>query len=73
MKKILFSLLLFFVFVVPAFPQMMDMPMRGHRGGHGQMMVMTEGDMMCMEHARHLGLNEAHSQRNAKKADSIQS
>ena len=52
MKKILLSLLLTVVFAVPAFSQMMDMPMKGH----GQMMKMGNmdmmgGDMMCMEHA----------------------
>ena len=63
MKKILFSLLLTVVFAVPAFSQMADMPMKGHGGGHGQMMGMGNldmmgGDMMCMEHAHHMGLTD---------------
>ena len=63
MKKILLSSLLVVFFITPAFSQMMDMPMKGHGGGHGQMMEMggmnmMEGDMMCMEHARHLGLTD---------------
>ncbi|MCX5848009.1 MAG: hypothetical protein NTW65_00970 [Deltaproteobacteria bacterium] len=61
MKKILLSLLLTVVFAMPAFSQMMDMHMRGHGGGQGQMMEMDHmdmmgGDMMCMEHAHHMGL-----------------
>jgi Spy/CpxP family protein refolding chaperone len=63
MKKISLPLLLTIVFAVPAFSQMRDMPMMGHGGGHGQMMEtggmdMTGGDMMCMEHAHHLGLTD---------------
>jgi len=63
MKKILFSLLLTVVFAVPAFSQMADMPMKGHGGGHGQMMEMGNmdmmgGDMMCMEHAKKMGLTD---------------
>ena len=59
MKKILFSLLLTVVFAVPAFSQMMDMPMKGH----GQMMEMGNmdmmgGDMMCMGHADMMGLTD---------------
>jgi len=62
MKKIVFALLLTVVFAVPAFSQM-DMPMKGHGGGHGQMMGMGNldmmgGDMMCMEHAHHMGLTD---------------
>jgi len=62
MKKIVLSLLLTFVFAVPAFSQM-EMPMKGHGGGHGQMMEMDHMDMMgcdmmCMEHARHIGLTD---------------
>ena len=62
MKKIVLSLLLTFVFAVPAFSQM-DMPMKGHGGGHGSMMEMDHMDMMgcdmmCMEHARHIGLTD---------------
>jgi Spy/CpxP family protein refolding chaperone len=63
MKKILLSLLLTVVFAVPAFSQMMDMPMKGHGGGHGQMMEMGNmdmmgGDMMCMKHADGMGLTD---------------
>ena len=62
MKKIVFALLLTVVFAVPAFSQM-DMPMKGHGEGHGQMMEMDHmdmmgGDMMCMEHAHHMGLTD---------------
>jgi Spy/CpxP family protein refolding chaperone len=62
MKKIVFALLLMVVFAVPAFSQM-DMPMRGHGGGHGQMMEMDHmdmmgGDMMCMEQANKMGLTD---------------
>jgi len=62
MKKVLLSLLLTVVFAVPAFSQM-DMPMKGHGGGQGRMMEMDHmdmmgGDMMCMEHARHMGLTD---------------
>ena len=62
MKKIVFALLLMVVFAVPAFSQM-DMPMKGHGEGHGQMMGMGNmdmmgGDMMCMEHAHHMGLTD---------------
>jgi Spy/CpxP family protein refolding chaperone len=62
MKKILLSLLLTVVFAVPAFSQM-DMPMKGHGGGHGSMMEMDHmdmmgGDMMCMEYAHHMGLTD---------------
>jgi Spy/CpxP family protein refolding chaperone len=63
MKKILLSLLLTVVFAVPAFSQMADMPMKGHGGGHGQMMGMDNmdmmgGDMMCLEHAEQMGLTD---------------
>ena len=62
MKKIAFALLLTVVFAVPAFSQM-DMPMKGHGEGHGQMMEMDHmdmmgGDMMCMEHMHHMGLTD---------------
>ncbi len=49
---------------VPAFSQMMDMSMKEHRGGHGQMMGMGNmdkmGDMMgmCIEHADKMGLTD---------------
>ena len=62
MKKIVFALLLTVVFAVPAFSQM-DMPMKGHGGGHGPMMEMDHmdmmgGDMMCMEQANKMGLTD---------------
>ena len=64
MKKIVLSLLLTVVFAVPAFSQMKDMPMKEHKGGHGQMMEMGNmdkmGDMMgmCIEHADKMGLTD---------------
>jgi Spy/CpxP family protein refolding chaperone len=66
MKKIVLSLslLLTVVFAVPAFSQMMDMPMNGYREGPGQMMGMGTvawmGDMacMCIEHADKIGLTD---------------
>jgi Spy/CpxP family protein refolding chaperone len=66
MKRIVLSisLLLTVVFAVPAFSQMMDMPMHQHRDGHGQMMGMGAmdrmGDMacMCIEHADKMGLTD---------------
>jgi Spy/CpxP family protein refolding chaperone len=63
MKKILLSLLFTVVFAVPAFSEMKDMPMKGHGEGHGQMMEMDHmdmmgGDMMCMEHAKKMGLTD---------------
>jgi len=52
MRKIVLSLLLTVIFAAPAFSQMMDMSMKGHREGHGQMMEMGKmdkmGDMMDM-------------------------
>jgi Spy/CpxP family protein refolding chaperone len=63
MKKVLLSLLFIVVFAVPAFSEMGDMPMRGHGGGHGQMMEMDHmdmmgGDMMFLEHADKMGLTD---------------
>jgi len=64
MKKIVFSMLLTVIFAAPAFSQMMDMSMKGHREGHGQMMEMGNmdkmGDMMgmCIEHADKMGLTD---------------
>ena len=63
MKKIVLSLLLTVVFAVPAFSQMMDMPMKEHREGHGQMemgKMDNMGDMMgmCIEHADNIGLTD---------------
>jgi len=49
---------------VPALSQMMDMPMKEQREGHGQMMEMGNrdkmGDMMdmCIEHAEKMGLSD---------------
>lgn len=49
---------------VPAFSEMMDMPMKEHQECHGHMMEMGNmdkmGDMvgMCMEHADRLGLTD---------------
>jgi len=62
MKKIVFALLLTVVFAVPAFSQM-DMPMKGHGEGHGPMMEMDHmdmmgGDMMCIDHAKKMGLTD---------------
>jgi len=61
MKRLVLSLLLTVVFALPAFAQMMDMPMKGHMEGHGQMMgadMDRMGDMMgmCLEHADKIGL-----------------
>ena len=56
--------LLTLITAVPAFSQMMDMPMKEHRAGHGPMMEMGQmdemGDMMgmCMEHAEMMGLTD---------------
>ncbi len=61
MKKIVLSLLLSVIFAAPAFSQMMDMPMKGQREGHGQMMEMDKmGDMMdmCIHHAEKMGLTD---------------
>jgi Spy/CpxP family protein refolding chaperone len=62
MKRIVLSLLLTVVFALPAFAQMMDMPMKENMEGHGQMMGSGDmermGDMMgmCLEHADQIGL-----------------
>lgn len=66
MKRIVLSisLLLTVVFAVPAFSQMMDMPMNQHREGRGQMMGMGtmdgmgDGECMCIQHADRMGLTE---------------
>lgn len=65
MNKVLLSVLLMFVFAVPAFSQPMDMPMKEHMaGGHGQMMQMGHmnkmKDMtgMCLKHGDMLGLTD---------------
>ena len=64
MKKILLSLLLTVVFAVPAFSQMMDMPMKGHMESRGKMMDMGNMDRMgnmmdmCLENADKIGLTD---------------
>ncbi len=64
MKKVLIALLLTGLFAAPAFPQMKDMDMSGHREGHEQKMEMGSmdrmGDMMgmCLQHAEKLGLSD---------------
>lgn len=64
MRKITLSLLLTFVFAMPAFAQMKDMPMKEYRQGGGRMMGMGAMDMMgdmmgmCIEHADKMGLND---------------
>jgi Spy/CpxP family protein refolding chaperone len=64
MKKMVLSLLLTVVFALPAFAQMMDMPMMEHGEGHGPMMGMggmeRMGDMMgmCLANADKLGLTD---------------
>lgn len=60
MKKIVLSLLLTVVFAVPAFSQM-NMPMKEHHEGHGQVVVMGSMDKMmgmCIEHANKIGLTD---------------
>ena len=60
MKKILLSLLLTVVFVVPAFAQKMDMPMKGHEQMMGMDMMDKMDKMMgmCIEHAEKMGLTD---------------
>ena len=63
MKKLVLSLLLTVLIALPAFAQM-DMPMKEHMEGHGQMMgaggMDRMGDMMgmCLEHAAKIGLTD---------------
>lgn len=63
MKTVL-SLVVMVLFAVPAFAQMMDMPMKDHRDGHGHMMEMGSMDKMdnmtgmCLEHADKLGMTD---------------
>jgi protein CpxP len=57
MKKLVLSLLLTVVFAVPAFSQM-DMPMKEHKDGHGQMMKMGDTMGMCIKHAGDMGLTD---------------
>lgn len=64
MKNTVLTLLLTLVFAVPAFSEMLDMPMNEHREGHGQMIETGNmdniGDMvgMCTEHADKMGLSD---------------
>ena len=66
MKRIVLALLLTVIFAVPAFSQMMDMPMMGHGEGPGMMgdmgdmgMMGMMGDMgMCLKHAEMMGLTD---------------
>ena len=73
MKRIVLALLLKVFFAVPAFSQMMDMPMMEHRDGPGMMGGMggeammggmggvgMMGDMMgmCLKHAEMMGLTD---------------
>jgi Spy/CpxP family protein refolding chaperone len=64
MKRIVLALLLTVFFAVPAFSQMMDMPMMEHRDGPGMMGDMGDmgmmGDMMgmCLKHAEMMGLTD---------------
>lgn len=64
MKRIVLALLLTVFFAVPAFSQMMDMPMMEHRDGPGMMGGMggvgMMGDMMgmCLKHAEMMGLTD---------------
>lgn len=64
MKKILFAAMLTVVFAVPAFSQMMDMPMGGGMEGHEHMMEMGAMDRMgnmmgmCLDHANKVGLTD---------------
>jgi Spy/CpxP family protein refolding chaperone len=53
--------LLAFSMPVPAFSQMMDMPMKQQKEGHGQMMEMDKMDDMmgmCLENAEKIGLTD---------------
>lgn len=64
MKKIVLSLLLTVIFAAPAFSQMMDKSMKGHREGQRQRMEMGNmdkmGDMMdmCINHADMMGFTD---------------
>jgi Spy/CpxP family protein refolding chaperone len=72
MKRIILALLLTVFFAVPAFSQMMDMPMMEQRDGHGMMgdmgmmgmmgdmgMMGMMGDMgMCLKQAEMMGLTD---------------
>ncbi|MCB2180523.1 MAG: Spy/CpxP family protein refolding chaperone [Desulfobulbaceae bacterium] len=64
MRKLFLLLLLTIVFASPAYSQMTDMPMMGHRDRHERMMGGADmdhmGNMMgmCIEHAEELGLSD---------------
>lgn len=64
MKRIVLALLLTVFFAVPAFSQMMDMPMMEHRdgpgmmGGIGDMGMMDDMMGMCLKHAEMMGLTD---------------
>lgn len=63
MKRIVLALLLTVFFAVPAFSQMMGMPMMEHRDGPGMMGDMGDwgmmGDMgLCLKHAERMGLTD---------------
>lgn len=61
MKKLVLSLLLTVIFAAPAFSQMMDKSMKGHREGQRQKMEMGNMDKMgnmmdmCINHADMMG------------------
>jgi Spy/CpxP family protein refolding chaperone len=64
MRKLLLSLLLTVALAVPAFSQMMDMPMKECKEGRGEMMEMGNMDRMgnmmdmCLEHGDKIGLTD---------------
>lgn len=64
MKKLLLSVILTVAFAVPAFSQMMDMPMNDYREGQGHMMEMGNMDSMgymmdmCINNADKIGLTD---------------
>lgn len=64
MNRIALTLLLTIVFAAPALSQMTDMPMKGHRQGHRDVMQMDHmnrmGHMMgmCIKHAGKMGLTD---------------
>lgn len=64
MKRILLAVILTVVLAAPAFPQMMDMPMKDGMGRHEHMMEMggmeTMGNMMgmCLDNAGKIGLTD---------------
>lgn len=61
MKKLVFSVLVSVVFAMPAYSEMMEMPMMEHKDVHGSMMGMDKMvDMagMCIKHADKIGLSD---------------